>query len=232
MGHSGFLGLIAVYYIEADTAEQAWPLKPSSSLDFNWLKMSQGKKEIWKITQPFRSKSVFQPLVMGNMSFIPERSTLLGQEVLPPNLTKLCDLDAFSTVDNNPYYAVASGLAQVFKFDDKLLTIMNFLQSINSMRQDYKRLLEPKDARALLLLAYWYAKVCQTQHWWLWHRAAPEGQAICIYLGKIIETKPIYRTFFNFQASIVATLLAGPRTRRLHHRCTALQWNKKELIRT
>ena len=179
-----FLGLIAVYYIEADTAEQAWPLKPSSSLDLNWLKMSQGKKEIWKITQPLRSESVFRPLVMDNMSFIPEPSTLIGLEVLPPNLNKLCDLDAFSNVDNNPYYAAASGLAQVFDFDDKLLTIMNFLQFVNFMRQDYKRLLELKDSRALLLLAYWYAKVCQTQHWWLWHRAALEGQAICIYLER------------------------------------------------
>ena len=179
-----FLGLIAVYHIKADTAEQAWPLKPPSSLDLNWLKMSQGKKEIWKITQPLRNESVFRPLVMDNMSFIPEPSTLLGLEVLPPDLNKLCDLDAFSTVDNNPYYAAASALAQILNFDDNFLTIMNFLQFTNSMRQDYRRLLELKDSRALLLLAYWYAKVCQTQHWWLWHRAALEGQAICIYLGR------------------------------------------------
>ena len=41
---------------------------------------------------------------------------------------------------------------------------MNLLQLINFMRQDYKRLLELKDSHALLLLAYWYAKICQTQH--------------------------------------------------------------------
>ena len=179
-----FLSLIAVYYIEADTAEQAWPLKPSSSLDLNWLKMCQGKKVIWKITQPLRKESVFRPLVMDNMSFIPEPSTLLGLEVLPPDLTKLCGLNAFSTVDNNPYRAAASALAQVLNSNDKLLTTMIFLQFINTMQEEYKRLLEQKDSCALLLLAYWYAKVCQTQQWWLWHRAALEGQAICIYLGR------------------------------------------------
>ena len=178
------LSLIAVYYIEADTAEQAWPLKPSSSLDLNWLKMCQGKKEIWRITQPLRNESVFRPLVKDNMSFISEASTLLGLEVLPPNLTKLCGLDASSTVDNNPYHATAFALAQVLDSDNKLLTMMSFLQFINSMRQDYKRLLELKDTCALLLLAYWYAKVCQTQQWWLWHRAALEGQAICMFLRR------------------------------------------------
>lgn len=179
-----FLSLIAVYYIEADTAEQAWPLKPSSSLDLNWLKMFQGKKVIWKITQPLRNESVFRPVVMDNMSYIPAPSTLLGLEVLPADLTKLCGLSAFSTVNSNPYYAAASALAQVLNSDDKLLTTMIFLQFINSMRPDYKRLLELKDSCALLLLAYWYAKVCQTQQWWLRHRAALEGQAICIHLGR------------------------------------------------
>ena len=73
--------------------------------------MSQGKKEIWKITRPLRSEGEFRPLVMDNISFIPELSTLLGLEVLPPDLTKLCDLDALSTVNDNPYCAAASGLA-------------------------------------------------------------------------------------------------------------------------
>ena len=73
--------------------------------------MSQGKKEIWKITQPLRSEGVFRPLVMDNISFIPEPSTLLRLEVLPPDLPKLCDLDALSTVNDNPYCAAASWLA-------------------------------------------------------------------------------------------------------------------------
>ncbi len=193
-----FLGIMAVYYIEANTAEQAWPFKPSSSMDLNWLKMSQGKKEIWKITQPLRNESVFRPLVMDNMSFIPDPSTLLGLEVLPPDLTKLCDLDASSTIDKSPYYATASALAQVLNVDDKFLTIMNFLQFINFMRPDYRRLLELKDPRALLLLAYWYAKVCQTQQWWLWHRAALEGQAICIYLGRNYQHEADIQNLLQF----------------------------------
>jgi hypothetical protein len=49
---SAFLGTTAFYYIEAKTPEEAWPLKPPSSLDLNWLRMSAGKEEIWKITQP------------------------------------------------------------------------------------------------------------------------------------------------------------------------------------
>jgi hypothetical protein len=46
---SAFLGTIAFYNIEAKTPEEVWPLKPPSSLDLNWLRMSAGKEEIWKI---------------------------------------------------------------------------------------------------------------------------------------------------------------------------------------
>ena len=82
--------------------------------------MSQGKKKIWTITHPLGNGSVFESLLIDNMSFISGPSMLLGPEVLPPNIAKLRNLDAYSTVDNNLYNAAASGLAQVFNFDDKL----------------------------------------------------------------------------------------------------------------
>jgi hypothetical protein len=44
--------------------------------------------------------------------------------------------------------------------------------------------LEAKDHRALLLLAYWFAKVCNTSVWWLDRRATLECQAICLYLER------------------------------------------------
>ncbi len=47
---AALLGTIAFCHIEARTSEEAWPLKPPSSSDLDWLRMSDGKKEVWKLT--------------------------------------------------------------------------------------------------------------------------------------------------------------------------------------
>jgi len=71
---AALLGVITFCHIEAKTPEEVWPLKPSSSLDLNWVKMSDGKKEVWKITQPLRADSIFQPLGPDYLSFLPMKS--------------------------------------------------------------------------------------------------------------------------------------------------------------
>lgn len=52
------------------------------------------------------------------------------------------------------------------------------------MRQNYKPLLESIDSGALLFLAYWYAKACKTQHWWLWHRCSAGRSSHPHIIGK------------------------------------------------
>ena len=192
------LGTIAFYYIEARTPEEAWPLKPPSSLDLNWLRMSDGKKEIWKIAHPSRSDSVFKTLGPEHMNSLPTSSTWPELEVLPREFIKLYGFDATPTTDNNPYHAAASALAQSLNIDYIQTIILNFLYFISNMRPEYKRLLEQKDPRALLLLAYWYAKVCQYRHWWIWRRAALECQAICIYLERYHRHEANIQTLLQF----------------------------------
>ena len=179
------LGVIAFFYIEAQTPEKAWPLKPSSPLDLNWLSLSDGKKELGRDAQPrvesiaFRSLNPFEYTKPRTST-----STALGLEALPPELVQLCGLDASSTSVNNPYYNVATALAKSLYSDCKLTTILSFLAVIGNFHPEYKRLLKRKDPNALLLLAYWFAKMCQIPHWWIMGRAALEGQAICMYLQR------------------------------------------------
>lgn len=182
---AALFGTITFCHIEAKTPEEAWPLKPPSSSDLEWLRMSDGKKEIWKITQPLTADGVFQALAPANMNdSLPTSSTVPELDALPSEFIELYSLEATSTPSHNPYHAAASALAQALKIDCHYSTIMNFLSFISHMHPDYKQLLERKDPRALLLLACWYGKVCQSRHWWIWRRAALEGQAICIYLEK------------------------------------------------
>lgn len=179
------LGVIAFYYIEAKTPEEAWPLKPPSSLDLNWLSLSEGKQALCRVTRPAGGKTVFQTLVpFENTKPKPTSSTVPGLEALPAEFAELCGLDVTSTADNNPYHAVASGLARSLNSDCMLTTILDFLSFIMTMPPEYKQLLKRKDPCALLLLAYWFAKMCQYPHWWIIGRATLEGEAICIYLQR------------------------------------------------
>lgn len=54
---AGLLGALALSSISATTPEEAWPLKQTSPSDLDWLKMCEGKREIWKIADPRRDRT-------------------------------------------------------------------------------------------------------------------------------------------------------------------------------
>ena len=147
--------------------------------------MSEGKKEIWKITDPLRVDSVFHPMVPNFLHYAsPVHPSRLESEPqkLPHELIQLCKLDEASSQANNPYLASASFLAQTIDVECKTRNIGLFLCFFGCMHPQFKHLLGHKDPCALVLLACWYAKMYQCQQWWISPRASLECQAICRYL--------------------------------------------------
>jgi hypothetical protein len=182
---AGLLGALAFSSIEAKTPEQAWPLKPSSLSDLDWLKMSEGKKEIWKIADPLRADSVFHPMVPDFLQYAsPNSSSSSGSELqkLPNELIYLCRLNDTSMQNTNPYLASASFIAHTIDIECSTHNVGMFLSFFGCMHPHFKQLLGQRDPCALLLIAYWYVKMCQCQQWWIWRRASLECQAICRYL--------------------------------------------------
>ncbi|KAI1293267.1 hypothetical protein F5Y03DRAFT_374424 [Xylaria venustula] len=86
---------------------------------------------------------------------------------------------------NNPYYASAKSAAELFQLD---LDQENFLMHIcfaRALDPPIRDLLIQKDEKAMLLLLYWYAKICDQRVWWLWKHSYTEGIAICRYLERV-----------------------------------------------
>lgn len=54
---------------------------------------------------------------------------------------------------------------------------------MSHMDDEFKTLLRGRDPRALLLVAYFYAKVWRST-WWMERRAVLECEAICLYLER------------------------------------------------
>lgn len=187
---AALLGLIQFAAFDARTPEEAWPLRPAHASDLDWLKMSDGKKAIFAITDPLRADSVFQMLPIHHNSLF--RAYIDPQNFCEPDKVDMTrdfsdmfglDPSTASKPADNPYYKPAMTLARLLHVQCDRTNIIEFLSLIMHVSPELKRLLDQKDAKALLLVAYWYAKLYRG-HWWVQRRGLTEGQAICLYLDR------------------------------------------------
>lgn len=177
---AAMLGIASMTAIEAANPLEAWPMKPSDNTDLSWLNMTAGKKAMWDVTDPFREESIFSSMKDSFSTFMIKPP---GRELdeLEPDLVELCSLRSCDDLERNPYYEAISTLAGLRYLKCNRESIPFWLKYIGFMSPDFRRLLEVKDPRALLLTAYWYAPLCGSV-WWMARRARLESQSICLYL--------------------------------------------------
>lgn len=182
------LGIIAFYQTEAMTPEEAW------SLNLNWLRISEEKKEMWKIIQPLGAESVFQPLGPEPMNS-PPKVTAPGLEDLPPSF-KFCDLDASSNTDSNPYHVAASSLAQSLNSDSMFSTSRTFDPSSATCAQSTS---DCWSGRIPMRFCFWHIGT---------RRSANACQAICIFLeryrGHEMDIRELLQDILRLICGIVA----------------------------
>lgn len=185
---AALLGVIQFASIDVRTPLEAWPMRPSDPSDLDWLKMSEGKKAIFAMTDPLRADSAFRKMSVNHDSLF--RPMIEPQDCHKPNAIDLTrdfvdmfDLGPTSTRYDNPYYRAAMTLARLLHIRCDGNNILEFFGFMMHMGPELRTLLDEKDAKALLLVAYWYAKLYRGQ-WWLHRRGLMEGQAICMYLDK------------------------------------------------
>lgn len=86
------------------------------------------------------------------------------------------------TSKQNPYLKAISLLTHFRGPNCRDGAIPRDLAFIGFMEGSFKRLLQVKDVRALLILAYFYAPLCGSS-WFIARRAWLECRAICLFLG-------------------------------------------------
>lgn len=182
---AALLGIIVVSAIEATAPEEAWPLKKSEPEDLEWMKMSESKHVVWRLTDPLRKGSLFRT---SSQEWVVSKEALpqppaRGVAGVPQAFIDLFKLDDTSTAENNPYFEQVHILSSVLTLPPEQPTIVRFLSFMNTVHSPFRELMKKKDPRALLLLAYWYATVIEGR-WWIVRRARMECQAICLYLER------------------------------------------------
>ncbi|QIW99769.1 hypothetical protein AMS68_005287 [Peltaster fructicola] len=180
---AAMLGCIQFACIEARTTEEAWPLKPPSSEDLDWLKMSDGKKAVWKIANVTNPESVFNQMKGHPDLYRPVHFDHTDMAKLTIDFCEVFGIGPHSNSEFNPYHDAALSLARLLPIDCDNNTILEFLAFMSRVHPKLKTLIEQKDPKALVLLACWYAKIYKYQ-WWIYRRGLLEGTAICIYLDR------------------------------------------------
>jgi hypothetical protein len=182
---AALLGFLAMSWIDAATPEEAWPLTKSDPADLEWIRMSESKAAIWEIANPLRPDSMFHIMATDYMSQqeLALSKPTSGIEGIPPSFAHLYDLDKSSTAENNPYFNVIHELVPLLETEPDRSNIVIYYSVVSHMGLPFKSLLKQKDPRALLVFAYWYAKLIHSV-WWLDRRSLMEGQAICLYLDR------------------------------------------------
>ncbi|KAJ5247484.1 hypothetical protein N7468_002467 [Penicillium chermesinum] len=177
---AAMLGISSMTTLEAAAPREAWPFKPSESADLNWMDMSARKEAILNLTDPFRGDSIFRSM-KDTFFTIMERPASRPIDELPKDFVELCSINNTPDPEENPYYYAISMLAGLRYLKCNRDSIPFWLKFIGFMTPEFRRLLELKDPRALLLTAYWYAPLCGSV-WWIARRARLECQSICLYL--------------------------------------------------
>jgi hypothetical protein len=127
--------------------------------------------------------SIYKSVLPHFLRYASPNAVSMGElEQLPASLFRLCEFAESSLHSENPYYNPASLLAQTLDIECERDNIGMFLSIFSCMNSEFKRLLHKKDPCAMLILGYWYAKVCHCKQWYTWRRTYLECQAICTYL--------------------------------------------------
>jgi hypothetical protein len=179
---AAMLGIASITSIEASSPKEAWPLKPYDPNDLDWLDVSQGKEAIWNATDPLRPDSIFHAMADDYRAMM-DTPRLCEINEIPSEFVRLCGLDNLSAPQQNPYYTAVSMLVHLGGVECTQASMIRYLKFCKFMEPAFRNLLHRKDSRALLILANWYAPMCQSL-WWMARRAQLECQAICLYLRK------------------------------------------------
>jgi hypothetical protein len=175
---SSLLGVVSFFNLEASTIEEVWPLVDS---DMSWLNLSDGKRTVWKLAKPLQPSSLWQKVAhIYNRDFTPPAKL---PEHAPSIFDHLISNDPSQSATANPYYKTSRALVLLLDLECNDSTWLQFLEFLCWVDPPYKLLLERRDPWALLILCYWYMKVCRGA-WWISSRCILQGQAICLYLER------------------------------------------------
>lgn len=181
---STLINAFAFASIPTDDPMASWPMV-STPADLQWLAVQQGPELIMAASAQWMMQSVFASAFadfdIGQES-IPSIEPPASPTELFHTLESFCKVTHNSKIDVNPYSTYLQILAPMLPIPATTTNMAKFLPFVSAIRPPFLDLLGARDARALAILAWWYALICPLRQWWLVRRAHVECTAICTFL--------------------------------------------------
>ena len=202
--------LVSVVYFARITRQgdhqSDWPLTPPA-LDFTWLRLCEAKRLAAALTNPLREDSQVRDMASEVMVHIAEMERVVaiqppGPSALPDALTQFLQ---FHFYQNDLYHTAVLGLSEIYRLSVRQESFLQHLSFLSILVADFRRLLELRDAKALLILLYWHVRTCELRIWWMWKHAWTEGTAICKFLSGVWESLPELLTLLTYPRAMLLT---------------------------
>jgi hypothetical protein len=182
------IGAASFWCVNSPHVEQVWPLKPSEPQDLAWLRLGDGKRTLYRISNPARPDSVFHHLMKRNFSHchsVPEWIDTYGSAIeTTPDIKRIFNITVTSTVDNNVYYLPLLILSRIQNMRLTHENVLSFLYVTSFITPGLLEILDRKDVRAVFLIGWWFQLIEDGELWWMTNRARIEGRAVRLWLER------------------------------------------------
>ena len=195
-------------YLESHDPHHVWPLRAGPmGTEQDCVRINLAKQGLWDVVKPLREGSPYQALGTDPATIsLPPQGSPITKAVLPSSFLALFELDEKSPCETCPYYDVVCELSHLIPQVCDSFTFMRFLFFWHQMPKTFTKLLETKDPRALLIQAYFYAKVSVYHGTWISRRAIVVGRSISIYLRTFCGDNKAIQELVTFPIAVLETL--------------------------
>ncbi|KAK2813656.1 hypothetical protein FQN50_000054 [Emmonsiellopsis sp. PD_5] len=183
-------GIISTSMLVADFPFFEEDYSPCNSFVFssdpsalNWVLMQSGLSHILPKIQPWLQNCIwFVPFMEAYSEYCEIDTTTPGVEGLHGELAELCEIDEESTAENNPYHSALRTFMSMVDIEVNRTTFIKLMFFLGNLKPSFTRLLQKREPRALLILAFWLGKMCEDPAGWIYPKLHMECLAICMYL--------------------------------------------------
>ncbi|KAK2786812.1 hypothetical protein FQN53_006109 [Emmonsiellopsis sp. PD_33] len=149
----------------------------------NWVLMQSALSHILPKIQPWLHNCIwFVPFMEAYSEYCEIDTSTPGADGLQRELAELCEIDEESTAANNPYHSALRTFTSMVDIEVSGPNFIKLMFFLGSLRPSFTRLLQKRESRALLILAFWLGKMCEDPAGWIYPKLHMECLAICMYL--------------------------------------------------
>ncbi|KAF7194511.1 Sterol uptake control protein 2 [Pseudocercospora fuligena] len=160
--------------------EESWVFSTDPQR-LSWFSVQQGQSAILAQVRPNHCRSGFLSNFTVQAKDLHGRNRRLPQELF--DICEVTDPRGPRGVHPNPYHDIVHALALLMPLEPGINSLMKYMHFCARVHARFVGLVEKNEHRALLILAYWFALLCNVGDvWWCQQRAWRDCTAICMFL--------------------------------------------------